>query len=223
MFVVSIIAIIFVYLIAGGIVTYLIDSDEVDMMTCIFWPGVLFIGGAVCIGVCIANYFKEKRRKRLLKGKKNEAIEMKKRGEKVKVPKINWVHFDKNNPPTDLVERVEYLILLREDNYDNGATWRYSVDIAEPYGSYLDNFWNTTNDWDEGQRIEVLAYAETPYSLTEDQLYENSPIRYLCNGKECRQGCNNPDCKLTTKIEFAKNFKKDVDGGYTEKEEKLND
>lgn len=49
---------------------------------------------------------------------------------------------------------------------------------------------------------------------------KNSPIRYLCNGKECSQGCNNPDCKLTTKIEFAKNFKKDVDGGYTEKEEK---
>ena len=49
----------------------------------------------------------------------------------MKVPKINWIPFDRNNPPADLYG--DYLIFLREDNYDNGATWRYSVDVAEPY------------------------------------------------------------------------------------------
>ena len=36
----------------------------------------------------------------------------------LKVPKINWIPFDKNNPPANLCSDEEYLILLREDNYD---------------------------------------------------------------------------------------------------------
>lgn len=91
----------------------------------------------------------------------------------MKIPKFNWIPFDKNHPPTDLLEDKEYLILLREDNYDNGATWSYHVDIATAYGSYLDDFWNTTNDWDEGQRIDVLYYCELPYYLKEEDLIES--------------------------------------------------
>lgn len=90
----------------------------------------------------------------------------------MKVPKIDWVPFDKNNPPTSLCYSVEYLILLREDAYDDGATWSYAVDYATPYGDYLDNFWDTSNDWDEGQRIEVLAYADFPCCLKESDLVE---------------------------------------------------
>ena len=83
-----------------------------------------------------------------------------------KTPKINWIAFDKNNPP-NLWETQTFLVLLREDNYDNGATWRYSVDTATPWGDYIDDFWDTSNDWCEGQRVEVVAYAELPYSLSE--------------------------------------------------------
>lgn len=90
----------------------------------------------------------------------------------MKVPKINWIPFDKNDPPADLNPDEEFLILFREDNYDDGATWAYHVDYASPYGSYLDNFWDTVNDWDEGQRIEVLAYAEFPHYLKESDLVE---------------------------------------------------
>lgn len=92
--------------------------------------------------------------------------------EQMKVPKINWIPFDRKNPPSNLHDEQLFLILLREDNYNNGATWTYSVDVATPYGSYLDNFWNTDNDWDEGQRIEVLAYAEMPCYLKEEELVE---------------------------------------------------
>jgi hypothetical protein len=92
--------------------------------------------------------------------------------DKLKIPKINWKPFDRNNIPDDIYEETTYLILLREDDYDDGATWRYSVDVATAYGSYIDNFWNTENDWREGQRVEVVAYAELPYSLKEEQLLE---------------------------------------------------
>lgn len=92
----------------------------------------------------------------------------------MKIPKINWIPFDKNNPPADLNAFGEeiYLIFLREDNYDDGATWTYHTDYATPYGDYLDNFWDTQNDWAEGQRIEVLAYAEPPVYMKETDLVE---------------------------------------------------
>ena len=90
----------------------------------------------------------------------------------MKIPKINWITFDKNNPPTDLYDE-RYLIFLREDRYDNGTTWKYSVDLAEPYGDYIDNFWDTDNDWCEGQCVEVIAYAKFPYDLNESDLLED--------------------------------------------------
>lgn len=91
----------------------------------------------------------------------------------MKVPKINWIPFNKNNPPSDLISDERYLILLREDNYDNGKSWHYSVDVAYPYGSYIDDFWNTENDWIEGQKVEVVGYAELPYMLPEKELMED--------------------------------------------------
>ena len=90
----------------------------------------------------------------------------------MKVPKLNWIPFDKNNPPADLFYYETYIILLREDDYDDGATWTYHTDHATPYGEYLDNFWDTENDWDEGQRVEVLAYAELPVYMKESDLVE---------------------------------------------------
>lgn len=90
----------------------------------------------------------------------------------MKIPKINWIPFDRNNPPTSLFDEQDFLVLLREDNYDNGATWRYSVDVATPCGSYIDDFWDTVNDWREGQRVEVVAYAEFPGYLKESDLVE---------------------------------------------------
>lgn len=68
---------------------------------------------------------------------------------------------------------------MREDNYDNGATWTYHVDIATAYGSYLDDFWNTTNDWDEGQQIEVLCYCELPYGMKEEDLIESEDYYFM--------------------------------------------
>lgn len=89
----------------------------------------------------------------------------------MKVPKINWVPFDNKNLPTDLNENADYLVLLREEDY-NDRGWRYSVDVGNPYGNYIDGFWDTVNDWYEGQRVEVMAYVEFPYYLKESDLFE---------------------------------------------------
>lgn len=70
----------------------------------------------------------------------------------MKVSKINWIPFDKNNPPANLDGEVNYLILLKDDEWSHGKTWKYNVDIASPYGSYIDDFWDTENDWLEGTR-----------------------------------------------------------------------
>lgn len=95
-------------------------------------------------------------------------------------PKINWIPFDKHMPPADLNSDTQYLIFLREDDYDDGATWTYSVDVATPFGGYLDDFWDTENDWKEGQRVEVLAYAEMPYMQHEEECKKDySGLEYV--------------------------------------------
>lgn len=81
----------------------------------------------------------------------------------MKIPKINWIPFDRNNQPIDLFDDESFLILLREDDYNRGAT---------PYGSYIDDFWDTVNDWREGQRVEVVAYARFPSYLKESDLID---------------------------------------------------
>ena len=40
----------------------------------------------------------------------------------MKVPKINWIPFDKNNPPANLYGEVNYLILLKDDEWSHGKT-----------------------------------------------------------------------------------------------------
>ena len=89
----------------------------------------------------------------------------------MKIPKLNWISFDRGNLP-ELCWNEKYLVLLRKDHYDNGVTWAYYVDVAEPYGSYIDDFWDTENDWREGQHVEVIAYAEMPYRIKEEDLVE---------------------------------------------------
>lgn len=92
----------------------------------------------------------------------------------MKYPEFNRIPFDKNDPP-NLNLGVTYLVLVREDEYNDGKTWMYSVDIAEPYGSYIDDFWNTQNDWCEGQRVEVVAYAEFPYGYFKETSESKCP------------------------------------------------
>ena len=97
----------------------------------------------------------------------------------MKIPKIKWIPFDRNNPPKDLNPDEDFLIFLREDDYNNGASWRYSVYTATPYGTYLDGFWTPEVDLDEGQKIEVLAYARFSRYQKETELEEKTKSKWI--------------------------------------------
>lgn len=93
----------------------------------------------------------------------------------MKIPEIKWIPFDKDKPsdiPVSVNGETRYLIFFRENMCDYYDSQWYHVDIATPNGSYLGNFWDTENDWDEGQTIEVLAYAELPCYMNEFDLME---------------------------------------------------
>lgn len=36
------------------------------------------------------------------------------------------------------------------------------VDAADSHGDYIDGYWNTFNDWYEGQEVHVIAWMEKP-------------------------------------------------------------
>ena len=94
------------------------------------------------------------------------------------VPEFKWIPFDESNPPCDVQMNEQYLILIRELYSYNGKNYEYvySVCIATPYGDYLGHFWDTYNDWIDGQKVEVVAYADLPYSLREIDLIENGEL-----------------------------------------------
>lgn len=76
-------------------------------------------------------------------------------------PKFEWKPFDKDNPPMELDFDETCLIIIKEDLHRDGK-WTFHVDVANACGNYLDGYWDTENDWDEGQPIEVLFYARIP-------------------------------------------------------------
>lgn len=36
------------------------------------------------------------------------------------------------------------------------------VDVASNYGDYIDNYWDTFHDWNEGQEIHITAWRPLP-------------------------------------------------------------
>lgn len=89
----------------------------------------------------------------------------------MKIPKIHWIEFNMKSPPIGLYEEETFLVLIKE--YDPFyKCYIYSIDIATPNGSYISGFWDTQNDWDEGQKVEVIAYARFPTFVKEEDLIE---------------------------------------------------
>lgn len=81
----------------------------------------------------------------------------------MKIPKLDWIPFTPDNPPVDLDgDEDAYLVLIEDRGYPPhylNEPCEYFIDIATAYGSYLDNFWDTANDWWEGNDIHVIAYC----------------------------------------------------------------
>lgn len=61
----------------------------------------------------------------------------------------------------------DYLVTVKQ-KYDWENEWEYNTDIASSHGSYIDDFWDTFNDWIEGQEVHITHWAELPSPVKEE-------------------------------------------------------
>ena len=54
-----------------------------------------------------------------------------------------------------------YLGVVKE-KYPHEAKWNIHVDVAASHGKYIDDFWDTFNDWDEGNEVHVTHWMPLP-------------------------------------------------------------
>ncbi len=71
---------------------------------------------------------------------------------------ITWVSCEERLPEVG----DSYLVFIKQ-KYDYENEWEYHVDVAMNYGSYIDDYWDTFNDWIEGQETHITHWAELPY------------------------------------------------------------
>ena len=50
--------------------------------------------------------------------------------------------------------------------------WHYFVDVASNYGDYIDDYWDTFNDWIEGQETHIVAWMRLPKPYKMDEVEE---------------------------------------------------
>lgn len=50
--------------------------------------------------------------------------------------------------------------------------WHYFVDVASNYGDYIDDYWDTFNDWIEGQETHIVAWKRLPKPYKMDEVKE---------------------------------------------------
>ena len=48
--------------------------------------------------------------------------------------------------------------------------WHYFVDVASNYGDYIDDYWDTFNDWIEGQETHIVAWMRLPEPYKMDEV-----------------------------------------------------
>ena len=70
---------------------------------------------------------------------------------------IEWVSCEKMLPNV----KDDYLVLIKQ-KYDYEKEWEYYIDVGTSFGDYIDGFWDTYNDWIEGQETHVIYWAKFP-------------------------------------------------------------
>lgn len=73
---------------------------------------------------------------------------------------IKWISCKERLPKTI----DDFLVIVQIEDYFNHK-WNYEVDVATSNGSYIDNFWDTNNDWIEGTKVHIIYWAELPKNL----------------------------------------------------------
>lgn len=94
-----------------------------------------------------------------------------KREKEIMINNEDWIPVNKKLP----AEGQEVLVTIEMDNsYGHGTEIDQVVDLAyfNKYKGYIksdsnNGFFDTTNDWDEGQPISVIAWAQKPIPYCE--------------------------------------------------------
>ena len=92
-------------------------------------------------------------------------------------PEPHWIPCSERLPERmingDVETEQEFFVTIKERW--PGEEWTYHTDLAwvptelawVP-GEYIDDFWQTYNDWREGQEVHVIAWMPLPEPYTED-------------------------------------------------------
>lgn len=65
------------------------------------------------------------------------------------------------------VETVQEFFVTVKERWQ-GEEWEYHTDVAEFPGYYIDDLWQTYNDWREGQEVHVIAWMPLPEPYKEE-------------------------------------------------------
>lgn len=72
---------------------------------------------------------------------------------------IEWIACEERMPSDDILDH--FLVIVRE-RWSDDTSYIYNVDYARNHGDYIDNYWDTYNDWKEGQEVHITHWAEIP-------------------------------------------------------------
>ena len=81
-----------------------------------------------------------------------------------------WIPCSERLPKTkydDGIPSEEKFIVTVKETWNNEDS-QYHIDLACNLGDYIDNFWDTYNDWKEGQDVHVIAWMPLPDPYRED-------------------------------------------------------
>lgn len=86
-------------------------------------------------------------------------------------PEPQWIPCSERLPERIIngdVETVQEFFVTVKERWP-GEEWKYHTDVAEFPGDYIDDVWQTYNDWKEGQEVHVIAWMPLPEPYKEEQ------------------------------------------------------
>lgn len=87
----------------------------------------------------------------------------------------HWVPCSERLPKTkydDGIPSEEKFIVTVKETWNNEEP-KYHTDLAWNLGDYIDDFWDTYNDWKEGQDVHVIAWMPSPEPYNPDDLSQH--------------------------------------------------
>lgn len=75
-----------------------------------------------------------------------------------------WISVEERLPE----DGKAYLVVVKQ-KWKFETDWDVSVDVASNYGSYIDGYWDTFNDWCEGQETHITHWRPLPEPPKEEK------------------------------------------------------